>query len=296
MNVTEYSAQNEFGRLKEVYIKNINDGFIDQDSIDEQWKDLNYLFRPDFEQALKEYEGFESILKSYAIDVNSFSKDGRTGMDSIYCRDASIVTDHGVVLCNMGKGARIREPQAQGDYFLNQGMNILGSIESPGLIEGGDTAWIDQHTIAVGKGYRSNAAGVSQLRDLLNPLGINVLAYDLPHVHGPEDVFHLMSIFSPIDSDLAVVYSPLMPVAFRQMLLRKGYQFIEVPKDEYETMGCNVLALAPRTCLMTNGNPQTESLLRNAGCEVITYEGSNISVAGGGGPTCLTRPISRSVE
>ena len=287
------TAQNEYGKIDEVYIKSITAGFRNQSDLDRNWKDLGYLFCPDFEIACEEYEHFKSILGSYASAVHSFPEDTDTGIDSIYCRDASIVTDHGVIPCNMGKDARNTEPEAQARHYKAQGVKILGSIQSPGLLEGGDTAWIDQNTLAVGKGYRTNAEGVRQLKALLDPYGIKVLAYDLPHFQGPQDVFHLMSIFSPIDKDLAVVYSPLMPVAFRQMLLQKGYKFVEVPEEEFISMGCNVLALAPRTCTMTTGNPKTEKLLIHAGCKVITYEGKHISVAGGGGPTCLTRPTRR---
>ncbi|NNF34388.1 MAG: hypothetical protein HKN68_09790 [Saprospiraceae bacterium] len=291
----KFSAQNEYGKVEEVYIKSIEDGFRNQSELDNHWKDLGYLFQPDFDKACKEYDNFKNIIKTYATTVQSFPEDDLTGIDSIYCRDASIVTDHGVILCNMGKNQRNTEPESQARFFQSQGVSILGRVNTPGLIEGGDTAWLDQETLIVGKGYRSNAEGVAQLKALLNPYGIKVLSYDLPHFQGPQDVFHLMSIFSPVDKDLAVVYSPLMPVAFRQMLLQNGYKLIEVPKEEFYSMGCNVLALAPRICMMTKGSPKTEKLLTDAGCEVISYEGKHISVAGGGGPTCLTRPFKRAV-
>lgn len=291
----KYTAQNEYGKLETVYIKSITDGFRNQSYIDENWKDLGYLFKPNFNKARKEYDTFKSILESYATTIFSFPQDTSTGIDSIYCRDASIITDQGVILCNMGKNQRKTEPEAQARFYQSQGVSILGRINAPGLIEGGDTIWLDHETLVVGKGYRSNAEGVSQLKTILDPHGIKVFSFDLPHFWGPEDVFHLMSIFSPADKDLAVVYSPLMPVAFRQMLLQKGYELIEVPKDEFYSMGCNVLALAPRQCMMTKGNPKTEKLLINAGCKVYAYEGKHISVAGGGGPTCLTRPVQRSI-
>ena len=102
-----------------------------------------------------------------------------------------------------------------------------------------------------------------------------------------------MSILSPVDKDLAVVYSPLTPVAFRNELLDRHYQLIEVPEQEFDSMGCNVLAIAPRQCILVNGNPRTRLALENAGCRVIEYQGAEISLKGGGGPTCLTRPLER---
>jgi len=129
---------------------------------------------------------------------------------------------------------------------------------------------------------------------LLEPKGISIIVVELPHYKGPSDVFHLMSILSPVDKDLAVVYSPLMPIKFRNHLLERGYTLVEVPDAEFESMGCNVLAVAPRQCIMVEGNPITQQGLEQAGCKVTTYKGAEISVMGGGGPTCLTRPMLRS--
>jgi N-dimethylarginine dimethylaminohydrolase len=214
-------------------------------------------------------------------------------MDSIYCRDAAIATNKGMVICNMGKAGRINEPAAEKRAFEAAVIPILGEITAPGTVEGGDVAWLDENTLAVGHTYRTNAEGIRQLTDLLTPLGVEVITVPLPHYKGPSDVFHLMSILSPVDKDLAVVYSPLMPIAFRNLLLERGYQLIEVPDNEFDSMGCNVLALAPRDCLMVDGNPKTKAALEQAGCKLTVYKGEEISVKGGGGPTCLTRPVLR---
>ena len=175
-------------------------------------------------------------------------------------------------------------------------MLILGEISGEGRLEGGDVAWLDKNTLAVGHGYRTNDKGFEQLSAILKPHGVNLIQVDLPHYKGQSDVFHLMSIFSPVDKDKAVVYSPLMPVRFRNELLDRGYQLIEVPKTEFESMGCNVLAIAPSECVMVKGNSITKDLLQKAGCQVIEYEGKEISIKGGGGPTCLTRPIKRFLD
>ena len=214
-------------------------------------------------------------------------------MDSIYCRDAAIATNGGMIICNMGKAARTNEPLAEQKAFVENEITVLGSISAPGTVEGGDVAWLDEHTLAVGHTYRTNDEGIEQLSALLKPLGVELFVTSLPHYKGTSDVFHLMSIFSPVDRNLAVVYSPLMPIAFRNLLLKKGYELIEVPDNEFESMGCNVLALAPKECLVVTGNPKTKSLLEKAGCKVIEYIGQEISVKGGGGPTCLTRPVWR---
>jgi N-dimethylarginine dimethylaminohydrolase len=152
---------------------------------------------------------------------------------------------------------------------------------------------LDEKTLAVGHTYRTNPEGIRQLKTLLAPIGVEVITVPLPHYKGPSDVFHLMSILSPVDKDLAVVFSPLMPIPFRELLLQRGVKLVEVPDEEFDSMGCNVLAMGPRNCLMVAGNPVTKARLLAAGCQVTEYKGSEISVKGGGGPTCLTRPLIR---
>lgn len=280
--------------MKSVYIKRAADTFIHGHAIEMEWKALNWLGRPDQEKAKEEYEAFESILREQGVDIYRLPADPDVNMDSIYCRDAAIATDRGMIICHMGKAGRVNEPLAQQKVFKADGLSILGEIQFPGTVEGGDVAWLDEHTLAVGYTYRTNGNGIRQLSALLEPLGVEVITVPLPHFKGPGDVFHLMSILSPVDKDLAVVYSPLMPIVFRNLLLDRGYTFVEVPDEEFDSMGCNVLALGPRQCLMVEGNPLTRLALERAGCEVRVYAGEEISVKGGGGPTCLTRPVLRS--
>jgi N-dimethylarginine dimethylaminohydrolase len=289
------TAHSEYGQLKKVFIKRAIDAFMDQRTISSQWKGLNFLDEPDFEIARNESSKFEDIIQRNGTEINFFDQDDSLSMDSIYCRDASIATDHGMIICRMGKPARQGEPLAARKLYEEKGIKILGEIKSPGTLEGGDVAWLDTKTLAVGRTYRTNAEGIHQLREWLNPFGVAVLEVQLPHYKGPSDVFHLMSILSPVDKDLAVVYSPLIPIVFREELINRGHHFVEVPESEFDTMGCNVLALAPRKCLMVKGNPKTKEQLLAAGCEVIEYDGQEISYKGGGGPTCLTRPLLREV-
>jgi len=291
MKTTHHS---EYLPLQSVFIKPAKDAFISDIHLSEQWKALNYLSRPDFNNALKEYNKFQEYFSNNNIETQDFPFDKNVQIDSIYCRDASIATDFGMIICNMGKGGRINEPKSHLEIYKQSDIPILGIIEAPGTLEGGDVAWLDEKTLAVGHTYRTNEEGIAQLKGLLEPKGVEIIVAELPHNKGKNDVFHLMSILSPVDKDLAVVYSPLMPIKFRNELLKKGFDFIEVPEEEFESMGCNVLAIAPRECLMVAENLKTQKLLEDAGCKVATYKGSDISVKGGGGPTCLTRPMLRS--
>lgn len=285
----------EYLKLASVFIKPAAHAFVSNNLLKKQWLELNYLSLPNFEAAIAEYEQFENYLKAVGAEIHYFPEDNTLSIDSIYCRDAAIATDYGMILCRMGKTGRILEPAAQASVYRKNGIPIFGEITAPGTLEGGDVAWLDEKTLAVGHTYRTNEAGIAQLKALLEPNGIKIIVAELPHYKGVSDVFHLMSILSPIDKDLAVVYSPLMPIKFRNELLARGFKLIEVPDEEFESMGCNVLAVGPRKCMMAAGNPKTQLALINAGCEVFAYGGEHISVMGGGGPTCLTRPMQRWV-
>jgi N-dimethylarginine dimethylaminohydrolase len=279
--------------VRRMLVKHPKDAFVSPDNLGAQWQELNYLACPDYEKAVREYEYFVSLLFKTVPQIEYLPTRADTGLDSIYAHDPVIVTERGAILCNMGKPQRRNEPAAAAAYLEQAGVPVLGRITDPGTLEGGDVVWIDERTLAVGQGYRTNAEGIRQLRDLTRDLVDEFVVVPLIHWSGPADVLHLMSMLSPIDRDLALVYSRLLPVPFRQWLLARGMRLVEVPDDEYDSMACNVLAVAPRKCIMIAGNPVTRRRLQEAGAEVAEFAGEEICRKGAGGPTCLTRPIWR---
>ena len=177
--------------------------------------------------------------------------------------------------------------------FEKLGVPVLYTLQGEARAEGGDLLWLDHETLAVGQGFRTNAEGLRQLREGLAQIGVKVIPVELPYYGGPQACLHLLSLISIVDERLAVVYPPLLAVPFWQELQERGFRLIEAPEEEFATMGPNVLALAPGKCLMLEGNPITRQRLEDAGCEVVTYRGNEISLKAEGGPTCLTRPILR---
>ena len=284
----------EFARLTRVLLKHPREAFRSDERIAGEWKPLNFGAPPSFTRAIEEYDALVEILRSAGVQIDCLPAAEPTNLDSLYVRDASIVCPRGVILCRMGKRLRAAEPSAQKAVYRSLGIPVVGEITEPACLEGGDVVWLDDHTIAVGHGYRTDDGGILQLRALLGDSIDELIVVSLPHWRGPGDVLHLMSLISPIDRDLAVVYSPLLPVAFRKRLIAHGCELIEVPHEEFVTMGTNVLALGPRDCLMLAGNPRTRQALERAGARVREYVGEEISVKGAGGPTCLTRPLARA--
>lgn len=288
------TLQSDTARLRQVIIKHAAAAFVSPAKLAAEWQALNFTSQPDFAGALTEAEAFAALLRRLGVEVLTLPQDETLTIDSIYARDAGIVCDRGLILCAMGKPTRQLEPAALRRAAEGWGVPIVGEITGAGRIEGGDVAWVDARTLAVARGYRTNDEGIRQLRTLVGPT-VDVVVVPLPHYRGPSDVFHLMSIYSPLAPDLAVVHSPLMPIPFRELLLAKGQQLVEVAPAELDSLGCNVLPVAPRVCLMAAGNPVTKRRLQDAGCEIHEFAGEEIAKKGGGGPTCLTRPLWRKV-
>ncbi|MDJ0949237.1 MAG: arginine deiminase family protein [Alphaproteobacteria bacterium] len=287
-----FGCQSEVAPIRRLVLRHPRAAFGDAATIGQQWRRLNFLAPPDPQAAAAEFDRFASLFEAAGVEVH-FLEDGAAELDSIYVHDPVLVTARGAILCNMGKAARRAEPAAFRPLLERLGIPVLGAINGAGRLEGGDLVWLDARTVAVGEGDRSNAEGIRQLRDLLRDEIDELITVPLPAWRGPGEVLHLMSLLSPVDQDLAVVYSPLLPAPFRERLLSRGMRLIEVPEAEFESMGCNVLALAPRDCVLLTGNPRTRALLEAEGCRVTEYAGREISLKGAGGPTCLTRPIWR---
>ena len=282
--------QSDVAPLRRVVLKHARDAFVGPGRIAEQWAALDYSAPPDFDAACRESDALAALLGSLGVQVEWMPAED-AGLDSIYVRDAAVVSDAGVVLARMGKPARGAEPVHLGRALARRGIPILGAIAPSGTLEGGDVVWLGPRTLAVGEGKRTNADGIAQLAALLP--GVDVLPVPLPDWTAPGDVFHLMSALSPLDVDLALVYPPLLPASFVAELRARGYDLVEVPSAELDTQGPNVLAVAPRVALVLEGSPETRRRMEAAGVEVHTYRGEEISRKGFGGPTCLTRPLER---
>ena len=280
--------------VKRILLKHPRDAFLSQQKINNESKKLNYPSTPDLDLAIKQYDLFVKLIKSFGSEVYFLPADNNTSLDSIYTHDPCTMTNNGLIVCNMGKLKRSTEPNHLKRFFQSINIPIIGKIESPGTLEGGDIVWINKHTVAVGEGYRSNSEGINQFKKLLGKQAKEIIPVALPHWEGPNDCLHLMSNLSPIDENLFLVYSRLLPVSFIKYLLDYKIKLIEVPDEEYYSMGCNVLAMGKGKVIMLEGNPITQKRLEAEGVKVKTYNGSEISIKGAGGPTCLTRPFLRS--
>ena len=213
-----------------------------------------------------------------------------TSPDLVYTFDPLLVSDQGAIPLRPGKANRRSEPDAIEAWTRAAGIPTAGRIEAPGTIEGGDTFWLRPDLVCIGRTLRTNDAGTRQLAEIV---GGDVRVFDVPYWRGPDELIHLLSVISPVADDLAVVYLRLMPVGLWALLGELGIRMIEVPDEEYPTLGCNILAVRPGVVIMAEGNPVTAAALAAAGCEVHTYPAGEIGVNGSGGPTCMTRPILR---
>jgi dimethylargininase len=283
-----YGSQSMVAPLRIVLVRRPDETFAVNDPV--AW---HYTARPDLTVAQQEHDGLVALLRQGGAEVVYHDEPQPDHADAIFAFDPALVTDHGAIILSMGKSRRRGEEAAMARRFEQLGVPILYTLQGDARAEGGDLLWIDHDTLAVGLGFRTNAEGLRQLREVLSGIGVKVIPVELPYYTGPEACLHLLSLISIVDDNTAVVYLSLMTVPFWQELQRRAFQLIEIPEEEFPTMGTNVLALAPRKCLMLEGNPITKLLLEEAGCEVVAYKGNEISLKAEGGPTCLTRPILR---
>lgn len=274
--------------LRTVLVKRPDQAFGSADP--QEW---HYAGRPNLSLAQQEHDALTDTLRKSGAEVVYHDEYLPNHSDAIYAFDPSLVTDHGAIILSMGKEKRRGEEAAMASTYEKLGIPILATLHGEARAEGGDLLWVDHDTLAIGLGFRTNAEGLRQLRDALAGIGVKVIPVELPYYTGPEACLHLLSMISIIDYRTAVVHLPLMAVSFWQELHRRDFTLIEIPASEYDTMATNVLALAPRQCLMLEGNPITKYLLEDAGCEVMIYRGNEISLKAEGGPTCLTRPVWR---
>ena len=287
-----YGAQGMVGRLRRVVMRRPGEAMAAADPA--AW---HYTGAIDLEEARRAHDAFADALRDWDVEVLYHDEPLPDHSDSVFVFDPALVTDRGTLVLSMGKERRRGEEEPLARALQDCGVPVYGRLEGDARVEGGDTMWLDHDTLAVGRGFRTNAEGVRQLRGLLEPLGVKVLDYDLPYFTGPEACLHLLSLISPVDADLAVAYPPLMPTAFWAELKRRGVRLLEVPEEEFaHTQATNVLTVAPRKCVMLDGNPVTRQLLEMADCEVVTFPGAPLSLKAEGGPTCLTRPVLRDPE
>ena len=286
------SAMNEYSQITEVAIRSPLYSFVDEDKLSSEWEALRFHAKPQLKEAIHEFSYFRSLLADEGMTIIDLPSSNILTIDSIYTRDSILISKAGLILCNMGRSSRTPEAKENYKTLSNKGYKIAGQIRAPGTLEGGDFIWIDNYHAAVGVGPRTNAEGIRQLKEILGS-EVNLHVVNLPDPNHPDDVLHLMSIISPLDKDLALIYKPLMPDTFISWLSDLGIKFVEVSDDEYLMMGCNVLATSPRSIIMLEDVPKVRLELKKAGCKIRSYKGVEISRKGEGGPTCLTRPLKR---
>ena len=287
MTDASFGGQSEYARLQRVVVRRPDAVWGEADP--ETW---HYAAPPDLPRAQAEHDALVTLLEADGIEVIRHEVPLPGLADAIYVYDPVLITDRGAVLLRMGKTQRLGEEAALGRCLEAAGVPILARLTGSARGEAGDTLWLDQRTLAVGQGFRTNGEGIRQLADILAP-DVRVLPVPLPYDQGPAACLHLKSLISLVDERLAVVHLDLLPVPFYEELERRGIELVTIPPEEFPTQACNVLAVDRRDCLLLEGNPVTRDRLRGAGCRVRTVRGEQISFVGEGGPTCLTRPVLR---
>jgi len=288
-----FGAQNMVSHLKKVLMKKPQNFMSKVDS--QKW---NYTFPLDQEILYENYNEFYKIIKNSGAEIVDLKlrNEKEELCDSIFTHDPSLVLNDGAIILNMGKNLRKKEAEEHINFYNEEKIPIIGKVINNGTIEGGDCLWINKKTLLVGESYRTNKIGIDQLGNIVNKHDIKLIPIKLPKYNNENSCFHLMSLISMLDEDLAIGYLKLLPLDLINLLNNNNIKIIEIPEDEYfksKTLAVNVLTLSPRNLVAMKGYPKTIDLLREYGCKINLFSGGELCIKAEGGPTCLTRPIWR---
>lgn len=285
MSFAAYGAQSMTAPLHEVLVKRPGPAF------GRAFDDPAHGYRHpvDLALAVREHDAFVDVLTRLGVNVHELGAE-TDSPDLVYQFDPLLVTDRGAIPLRSGKANRLGEEVVVEAWTTAHGIPTLGRIEAPGTVDGGDTFWLRPDLLCIGRSLRTNRSGAAQLASIW---GGQVEVFDVAYDNGPDECLHLLSAISPVADDLAVVYLPLLPAGLYELVRDLGIRLIEVPAEEFPTLGSNVLAVRPGVVVLGEGNPTTARRLAEAGCEVHQYSAQEIGINGSGGPTCLTRPILR---
>lgn len=282
------------GALRRVLVCSPRSAGWDQPERVAHWRELGFQHAPDFKQSQAQHDALRRELETAGAEVLELPVSPDLSLDAMYTHDASLATDFGLIIMRPGKANRVAESAQHRSFGRQQGIPTLADITAPGTTEAGDIVWLDSKTLLIGNGYRTNAAGIEQMRSLLAPRGITVISAPLPYGPGPSACLHLMSLISLLDEQTALVDLPWLAVETVELLKARQFKLIEIDYSERDTLACNVLALGNNRLLAIAENRRTNDRLRQSGFDVRTFPGSELCVNGSGGPTCLTRPLLRS--
>ncbi|MGC2170732.1 MAG: arginine deiminase family protein, partial [Candidatus Sulfotelmatobacter sp.] len=288
---THFNGHSMVGPLERVLVCPPRSAGWNQSNRAARWQDLGFHHAPDFEAAQSQHEALCRELQAAGVEVIELPPDAGLTLDAVYAHDASLPTDYGVIVMRPGKPNRVAEGPHQDSFCKALDVSTLGIITPPGTTEAGDIVWLDPETLLIGQGYRTNVAGIQQMRALLAPKAVDVLSAPLPYGPGPSACLHLMSLVSLLDDHTALVDLPWLAVETVELLKSHGFNFIEIDSSERDTLACNVLALGNNRLLAIAENEKTNARLRQAGFDLRTFPGGELCINGSGGPTCLTRPL-----
>jgi N-dimethylarginine dimethylaminohydrolase len=289
-----FSGHSMVGPLKRVLVCSPRSAGWNQPDRVARWRELGFSHSPDFAKAQEQHQALCAELTAVGAEILELPTSDDLSLDAAYAHDASLPTDFGLIVMRPGKANRVAEGGHQARFTSELVIPTFARIEAPGTTEAGDIVWLDEKTLLIGHGYRTNATGIAQMRAILAPKGIEVLSAPLPYGPGPSACLHLMSLMSLLDERTALVDLPWLAVETVELLESRGFQFIEIDYSERDTLACNVLALGEKRLLAIAENRKTNERLRQQGFDVRTFPGSEICINGSGGPTCLTRPLLRA--
>lgn len=210
----------------------------------------------------------------------------------MFVRDLFVSTPEGCVIGRMASRIRAGEEKFAAAKLASEGIPLRATIGGQGLFEGADALWLDPRTVLVGVGNRTNTAGFTQLKAILDQQGVKALPVKMP-----SGVQHLLGILQIPAPRLAVMRVEKAPATLKQLLRRRGFAILPVPECEEVQLkqGMNFVTIEKGKILMASGCPDLRGWFESAGLKVIAEAEISQLCNAAGGLACATGIVSRRI-
>ncbi|MCD6359241.1 MAG: amidinotransferase [Armatimonadetes bacterium] len=255
---------------------------VDPDSV--QMLDI-----PDTELASTQYDAIAEAYTANGAKVHYVDPPAVPTPNQMFVADLMFMTPEGAILARPASTVRAGEERWVARRLAELGIPILACIRGKGVFEGADAAWINENTVMVATGHRTNHEALRQLTALFNEMNV-----ELVHVGLPYGSMHLMDTLRIVDKDLALCWPGRVPYDAVAELRDRGFSVYFIPDLAEATQGMplNFVTLAPRRILMPGGNPVTEAFYRELGIDYTTVT-INELIKAAGAIGCLSGILER---
>ncbi|MFV0528614.1 MAG: dimethylarginine dimethylaminohydrolase family protein [Lachnospiraceae bacterium] len=280
-------VNNAYGKLKKVLLCPADQYRIEPiNEISKMWMEQGHQM--DYELCKQQHAALVKAYEDNGVTVELMEPEENLTYQ-IFARDFGICLKEGYVLGHFKEPVRQRETALYEKKLSELGVPCIARCTS-GCFEGGDFCFLDENTLLMGVIDRTDKAGFQSIQAQLTDLG-----YEMTPVYVDRKYLHIDIIINIIAKDTVIICPDLLPDGIVQRFIRRGFNMIEITKEEVVQYAANIQGLGDGKVISSHTNTVTNQRMRDLGLEVTEVDISEI-VKGGGGIHCMTFPLVREAE